>query len=176
MGVAVVLDSEGEPLRLGTRAEPTRDLAERARGRGAGAAHEFADDEDRVTGVHEMVELGAREAIMTLRTGCIALLGDEHERTLVSAHLDPDEPVSKVGSGDAFLAGYVAARYTGRTPEDCVRFAVACGAESTKHFGAGVLDPREAERLAGEVEVSHLARQQPANSGNRLFGAADMRC
>ncbi|MBA2505903.1 MAG: 1-phosphofructokinase family hexose kinase [Thermoleophilaceae bacterium] len=155
MGVAVVLDSEGEPLRIGTRAEPTiispNELeAEELVG------HEFADDEDRVTGVHEMVELGAQEAIMTLRTGCLALLGDEHERTLVSARLDPDEPVSKVGSGDAFLAGYVAARYTGRPPEDCVRFAVACGAESTKHFGAGVLDPREAERLAGEVEVSHL--------------------
>jgi 1-phosphofructokinase/tagatose 6-phosphate kinase len=103
-----------------------------------------------------MVEQGAREAIMTLRTGCIALLGDEHERVLIRAELEPEEPVSKVGSGDAFLAGYLASRYTGNPPEECARFAVACGAESTKHFGAGVLDPREVERLMGEVRVDRL--------------------
>jgi sugar/nucleoside kinase (ribokinase family) len=68
--------------------------------------------------------------------------------------------VSAVGSGDAFLAGYVAARYGGRSPEDCLRFAVACGAESTQHFGAGVLDPREVERLLPEVRVETI--DQPA--------------
>ncbi len=90
-------------------------------------------------GVGEMVELGAREAIMTLPDGCLALLGATARRPrLYRATLEPLEPVSSVGSGDAFLAGYVAARYGGRAPEDCLRFAVACGAESTQHFGAGV--------------------------------------
>jgi 1-phosphofructokinase/tagatose 6-phosphate kinase len=37
-----------------------------------------------------------------------------------------------------------------------VRFGVACGAESTQHFGAGVLDPREVERLVGEVDLQLL--------------------
>jgi 1-phosphofructokinase/tagatose 6-phosphate kinase len=35
-----------------------------------------------------------------------------------------------------------------------VRFGVACGAESTGRFGAGQLDPREARRLMGDVEIS----------------------
>ena len=52
-----------------------------------------------------------------------------------------------MGSGDAFLAGFVAARYGGPRDEDCLRFAVACGAESTQHFGAGVVEQREVERL-----------------------------
>ena len=30
---------------------------------------------------------------------------------------------------------------------------MACGAESTQHLGAGVIDVREVERLAGEVDV-----------------------
>jgi 1-phosphofructokinase family hexose kinase len=154
LGVTTVLDSEGEPLRLGTRQGPSvvspNELeAEELVG------HEFADDEDRQRGVHEMLGIGAREAIMTLPAGCLALLGDG-ERRLYSATLEPLEPVSAVGSGDAFLAGYVAARYGGRPPEDCLRFAVACGAESTQHFGAGRLDPREVGRLLGEVEVEHL--------------------
>jgi hypothetical protein len=31
---------------------------------------------------------------------------------------------------------------------------VACGAESTARFGAGLIDPREARRLMGDVELS----------------------
>jgi 1-phosphofructokinase/tagatose 6-phosphate kinase len=61
-----------------------------------------------------------------------------------------------VGSGDAFLAGYVAARYAGRSPVDCLRFGVACGAESTLHFGAGIIDPARVDRLLGEVEAERL--------------------
>ena len=66
------------------------------------------------------------------------------------------EPRATVGSGDAFLAGFVAARYSGSGNEDCLRFAVACGAESTQHFGAGVLNAREVDRLLSEVAVESL--------------------
>jgi 1-phosphofructokinase/tagatose 6-phosphate kinase len=104
-----------------------------------------------------MVELGAREAIMTLPDGCLAmLLNPSGERSLYRATLEPLEPVSSVGSGDAFLAGFVAARYSAREAEDCLRFAVACGAESTQHFGAGVLEQREVERLVPDVRVEQL--------------------
>ena len=101
---------------------------------------------------------------MTLETGCIALVEDpnavaqaDSRRRLYRCALEPaDTPVSRVGSGDAFLAGYVAARYGGRGAEDGLRFAVACGAESTQHFGAGVLDARAVERLAADVAVEVL--------------------
>ena len=157
LGVTTVLDSEGEPLRLGTRAgpgivSPNELEAEELVG------HEFADDEDRRVAMAEMVELGASEAIMTLGDGCLALLGGDATTPsrLYRATLEPLEPVAAVGSGDAFIAGYVAASYGGSSPEDCLRFAVACGAESTQHFGAGVVDGREVRRLLGEVEVEQL--------------------
>ncbi|HET9119784.1 MAG TPA: PfkB family carbohydrate kinase, partial [Solirubrobacterales bacterium] len=66
------------------------------------------------------------------------------------------EPVTTVGSGDAFLAGFLASRYDGQTPEESLRFAVACGAESTQHFGAGSVDPAEVERLLPHVESREL--------------------
>jgi 1-phosphofructokinase/tagatose 6-phosphate kinase len=89
----------------------------------------------------------------------VGLLGNGASRTLLSARIDPGvvESRSSVGSGDAFLAGYVAARYGGGDPEACLRFAVGCGAESIQHFGAGVLDPREVERLLPEVQVERLS-------------------
>jgi len=159
LGVTTVIDSEGEPMRQATRAAPSvvspNELeAEELVG------HEFADEDDRRTAVREMVEMGARSAIMTRPDGCLALVGDDADATrprrLCRATLEPLEPVSSVGSGDAFLAGYVAARYGGRDEEDCLRFGVASGAESTQHFGAGVVDPNEVDRLLGEVQLDVL--------------------
>jgi sugar/nucleoside kinase (ribokinase family) len=71
--------------------------------------------------------------------------------------VEPREPLSAVGAGDAFLAGYVAGLYEHRSPEDCMRFATACGAESVRHVGAGVIDPREVERLLPEVQAERLS-------------------
>jgi 1-phosphofructokinase/tagatose 6-phosphate kinase len=164
LGVLTVLDSEGEALRLGTKAEPgivtpNEPEAEELVG------HEFSDDDDRAAAMHEIVDLGAAEALMTLPSGCLAFTRDGHDHALYSARIDAGvvESRSTVGSGDAFLAGMVAARYGGRSAEDCLRFAVACGAESVQHFGAGVLDPREVDRLLPEVRVDRLA--EPAMQG-----------
>jgi len=151
-GPLCVLDSEGEALRLATRAGPALVSPNELEAEEL-VGHEFPEPEDRLRAVAEMVELGANEAIMTLPSGGVALLEDEGEKRLYRASVAPFEPVSAVGSGDAFLAGFVAARQGGNTPLECLRFAVACGAESTRHFGAGVLDPHEVERLMGEVSA-----------------------
>ena len=50
----------------------------------------------------------------------------------------------------------MAARYGSRSPVECLRYGVACGAESIQHFGAGVIDPEKAERLLPEVEAERL--------------------
>jgi 1-phosphofructokinase family hexose kinase len=154
LGVTTVLDSEGEPLRAATRRSPDVVSPNELEAEGL-VGYEFGDEEDRRSAVREMVEMGARESIMTLSDGCLALLGDG-DRHVYRATLEPLEPVSAVGSGDAFLAGFVAARYGGRGHEDALRFAVACGAESTQHFGAGRVEQREVERLVPEVRVVEL--------------------
>jgi 1-phosphofructokinase/tagatose 6-phosphate kinase len=152
LGVTTVLDSEGEPLLIATRRGPDVVSPNELEAEGL-VGHEFSDEEDRRRALGEMVEMGAREGIITLADGCLAVLGEGSERSHYRATLEPLEPVSSVGSGDALLAGFVAARYGGRDPESCLRFAVACGAESTQHFGAGVLEQREVERLLPEVRV-----------------------
>jgi 1-phosphofructokinase/tagatose 6-phosphate kinase len=70
LGVTTVLDTEGEPLRVGTRSGPdlvTPNLTEAEELVG----HEFADDEDRLNGVREIVALGARDAVITYEAGCV---------------------------------------------------------------------------------------------------------
>jgi len=120
------------------------------------AGHEFNGDDDRAHAVVEMTRIGAREAIMTVSDGCFAQVIEDGVSALYRARVEEQEARSTIGSGDAFLAGYVAARYGARTPSECLRFAVACGAESTQHFGAGIIDPDKVERLLGEVEVARL--------------------
>jgi 1-phosphofructokinase/tagatose 6-phosphate kinase len=162
LGVTTMIDTEGEALRLAMRAEP--DLvspneleAEELVG------HEFNDVDDRAQAVVEMTRLGAREAIMTVADGCYARILEDGLPTLHRVRVQQQEARSVVGSGDAFLAGYVAARYAGQEPVECLRFGVACGAESTQHFGAGIVDAGRVERLLGEVEAERL--KVPAEIG-----------
>jgi len=103
-----------------------------------------------------MVALGAREAIMTLPDGCVASLVVDGQSALMRAFVEPREAVAAVGAGDAFLAGYVSARYQGSPPEECLRFGVACGAESTQRLGAGLIDVREVEKLTAEIDVQRV--------------------
>ena len=91
---------------------------------------------------------------MTLPDGCVAQISVDGQPLLKRARIEQREPIAKSGSGDAFLAGYLAARYEARAPDQCLRFGVACGAESTARLGAGLIDPREARRLMGDVELS----------------------
>ena len=153
MEVMTVVDTDGQPLRRAVRAEP--DLvspnvleAEELVG------HEFAGEQERSMVVREIAALGPREAIMTVPDGCFAQLLVDDQPRLKRARVEPREPIAKSGSGDAFLAGYLAARYEGRAPDQCLRFGVACGAESTGRLGAGLIDPRDARRLMGDVELS----------------------
>jgi 1-phosphofructokinase family hexose kinase len=160
--VTTVVDTDGEPLRQAVRAEP--DLvspnvleAEELVG------HEFSSEEERQVAMAEIGALGPREVIMTMPDGCLAQVLVDGQRRLKRARIEPREPIAKRGSGDALLAGYLSARYEGRAPDQCVRFGVACGAESTGRFGAGQLDPREARRLMGDVEISVM--EAPAEVG-----------
>ena len=125
--------------------------------------HEFNDDEDRIIAVREIATLGAQEAIMTVPDGCFAQVIHEGEPRLYRVYIEPREAVATVGGGDAFLAGYVAARYAGKPPAECLRFGVACGAESVQRLGAGLIDPQKVERLVGEVDVRRLVA--PAEVG-----------
>ena len=162
LDVQTVVDADGEPMRLAVRAEPDV-ISPNVIEAEELAGHEFNDEEDRVLAAREMVALGAREAIMTLPDGCIASMLIDGAPALHRVWIEPREAVAGVGAGDAFLAGFVAARYTGSPPAECLRFGVACGAESTQHLGAGLIDPREVERLLGEIDVELL--DQPAEVG-----------
>jgi 1-phosphofructokinase family hexose kinase len=162
LGVTTLVDTDGDPLRRAVRAEPDV-ISPNVLEAEELVGHEFNDDEDRIIAVREIAMLGAQEAIMTVPDGCFAQVIDDGEPRLYRVYIEPREAVATVGGGDAFLAGYVAARYGGQSPAECLRFGVACGAESVQRLGAGLIDPQKVERLVGEVDVRRLVA--PAEVG-----------
>ena len=155
LGVTTIVDTDGEPMRHAVRAEPTV-ISPNVNEAEELVGDEFNDDADMIHAVSELGHMGPRETIMTTHDGCFACLRLDGESVLMRARIEPREAVATVGSGDAFLAGYVAARYGGSAPDECLAFAVACGADSIRRLGAGLIDAREVERLVPEVEVSRL--------------------
>ena len=163
LGVTTIVDTDGEPLRQAVRAEPTI-ISPNVNEAEELVGHEFNDEEDMIFAIRELGQLGPRESIMTTPDGCFACLQGDAGPVFYRARIDTGsvDPIATVGSGDAFLAGFVAARYEGKSPEECLRFGVACGADSTQRLGAGRIDPKEVERLLPEVQVERVAETAPA--------------
>jgi 1-phosphofructokinase/tagatose 6-phosphate kinase len=94
--------------------------------------------------------------IITREDGCEALFREDRSEVRLDASAPRLEPIAKVGSGDALLAGFLAARTSGKSIEDAVRAGVATGAASVLEAGAGRFDVREANRLTALVDVKRL--------------------
>jgi len=153
--VPTVLDSEGEPLRLGLEAEPFL-VSPNQREAEALVGQEFYERQDFALALEHIAELGARNVLITNESGCFARLREGRKTRRYRAVAPQVEAVSSVGSGDVLLAAYIAAHAAGRSTEDALREAVAAGAASTFEVGAGRFEPKQAASLQPDVEVGEL--------------------
>ena len=64
--------------------------------------------------------------------------------------------INSVGAGDALLAGYLGARDAGKSEEEALRQAVACGSASAAAVRAGWISRKQARELARSVRTSRL--------------------
>jgi 1-phosphofructokinase family hexose kinase len=158
-GVRTALDAEGEPLRLGVEAEPFLVSPNEREAEGL-VGHEFNEEADFVQALDDIAEQGARNVLIGEGSGCFALFREERERRRFRVVAPELDVVSRVGSADVLLAGFIAAQVAGRPLEEALRSAVAAGAASTLAVGAGRFEPREAGRLLPSVEVVELARAE----------------
>jgi 1-phosphofructokinase family hexose kinase len=154
-GVRTVLDSEGQPLRLGVQAEPFLVSPNQREAEGL-VGQEFSDDDDFLLGLDSIAERGARNVLITQEAACFALLREERAARRYRARAPEVEPVSAVGSGDVLLAAFLAAWLDEKPADEALRAAVATGTASTLEVGAGRFDEREAGRLLNAVEVTEL--------------------
>jgi 1-phosphofructokinase family hexose kinase len=154
-GIRTVLDAEGQPLLLGTEAEPYLVTPNEREAEGL-VGQEFHDPEDFVQALEHISDLGAKNVLITITSGCYALLRDERDVERFHAAVPQVAALSPAGSGDVLLAAYIAARVEERPPEEALGRAVAAGAAAVQEVGAGRFEPRELTRLAQAVMVEKL--------------------
>lgn len=97
---------------------------------------------------------GAGTLVVTLgREGALAIGPDGEVWRLGTAPVSGHFPV---GSGDAFLAGMLAARATGADLVAQLRLGAGAAAANTERPGAGIVDAPRARELAAIVSVERL--------------------
>jgi 1-phosphofructokinase family hexose kinase len=82
--------------------------------------------------------------------GAVLAFGDE----VIGARPPDMQPVNTVGCGDALLAGYMDAWLAGTDPCAALRQAVSFGTAAALQPVAGIVDPRDIERLRDQVLIT----------------------
>ena len=103
--------------------------------------HEFNATDDLAAGLDEIAELGARNVLISVESGCYALVRDDREEHRVRGSAPRLEAVSRRSARATRCspASWPAAS-RGKTVEDSVRGAVAAGAASVLEAGPGRFD------------------------------------
>jgi ribokinase len=97
-----------------------------------------------VEGAARALQGGGRPIVVVKRGAAGAFAVDEHGAgTAIPAM--PIDPIDSTGAGDAFDAGFLAAWLERQPLRDCLRFAAACGALSTRAVGGVDGQPTRAE-------------------------------
>ena len=157
-GVPTALDSRDEALALGIEAGPrlVKVNAEEAAallGRDVGTpdqAKEAATDILRRGGDGD----GERIAVVTRGAEGAVVVTGAGEAMRGRMYARGPYPV---GSGDAFLAGFVAVLHEGGSLRDALCLALGAGTANAEMPGAGRLDPERARELAQQAEVDQIA-------------------
>ncbi len=154
--VRTVLDAAGDPFRMAIKGKPAF-VSPNIYEAEALIGHEFGDDRDCVAAARQLCKLGAGTGIITHSGGCYAYFtGDNGGEGAFKVEIPPLDPISTVGSGDCFLAGFISAMLSGKDNAESLRQGVACGAASTQKYGAGVFDPHEMKRLFAKTSCEEV--------------------
>jgi fructose-1-phosphate kinase PfkB-like protein len=153
--VLTVLDSEGEPLRLGLEAEPFL-VSPNQREAEALVGQEFYERQDFALALEHIAELGARNVLITTRAVASPLCARAGRRGGTGASRRQIEVVSSVGSGDVLLAAFIAAQAEGRPLEDALRGAVAAGAAPRRRSARAASSRARRACSVPNVELAEL--------------------
>jgi len=154
-GLYTVVDAPPMVLRAALKADPSLVSPNQHEAESV-AGFDFFEDTDFLTGLSRLVELGAEDACITSPEGNSYLTTREG---VLAARAPRVEPLSTIGSGDAYLAGLLAGLLHRRLSSvEAVKLAAGCAAANAETLGACLFEARRAEELAGSVRVEALQR------------------
>jgi 1-phosphofructokinase family hexose kinase len=149
-GLLVAVDADGPGLRDAIAARPA---IVKVNGVEAGSllGRDVRTAAEAITAAAELRASGPSAAVVTLgRDGAVAVDAGGAAWRVHPIVADGRFPT---GSGDAFLAGLLAALTAGATFPDALRLATGAAAANTEQPGAGIVDPARARAIAATVRV-----------------------
>jgi len=110
--------------------------------------------------------LAARGPVVAMKLGAVGGLVVARDAA-ARVNAPEVEVIDAIGAGDAFDAGFLAGWLDGRSPDDCLRLAVACGSLSVRAVGGTEGQPErpEAEELGGRLVARRLPLASPSQAG-----------
>jgi sugar/nucleoside kinase (ribokinase family) len=104
----------------------------------------IAGEDDTGAAARKLAELGPLVVVKLGADGAVAVRG----ANVVRASAPRIDVVDTVGAGDSFDAGFLAGFLSGRSDEEALRLACACGALSTRAAGGTAAQPTLAEAMS----------------------------
>jgi 1-phosphofructokinase family hexose kinase len=151
-GCTVFLDTSGDPLFASLAAGPSLVKPNRAEAEAVlGKAIKTVDDA--ISGALEMRRSGVGTVVISLGADGAVAIADQ----VMYAAPPPVSVISAVGSGDSLLAGWAVAALEGRSFEERLRFAVACGAANCIAPGPGLISAETVKRFLPLVKLRSCA-------------------
>lgn len=151
-GARALLDTSGEPLRLGCQAGPY-------------LAKPNASEASQITGkpsgtVVEMAQITPELHIMGVKIAVIsagkkgAILSDGEAQWF--GHAPSIKEHNPIGAGDAMVAGMVWKLSQGEKPSTALRWGLACGASAASQPGTGMASKAIIEKLFPNTRLEYL--------------------
>ncbi len=158
-GVLTILDSSASALINGIKAQPTiikPNLIELSQILNKPQLNniDFSD----LTKAYKLLIKEAKSLLNKELRIILVTLGDKGAICLTNSeafygNVKINEVIDTVGSGDAFLAGFVFEYSSGNEIIECLKSAIACGAANTLIPGPGIFKKEKVLKLMKEVEI-----------------------
>ena len=158
LGIRVLLDADQEALRLGVLAspyliKPNRYELSRLTGQELGTRPAM------LSAAREMIEAhGIQIVLLSLGADGALVINRQEAWGLVPP---PVTPLSRIGAGDAMVAGMARALALGESLVDAGRYAVAVGTAKVLSPGTALAKPDEVQRLLPLIRVEKLDAAHP---------------
>lgn len=145
----VILDAEGDPLRSGCRAHPFL-VKPNAMEAGQLVGGDIASLQEAARAARQIRDLGAQNVIISLgKQGAVFLFGQE-TRLATAPSIREANPI---GAGDALLAGILYGFCRNFSPDDVIRWGVACGTAAARLPATVMGSLKDVKDLVKRVQV-----------------------
>jgi 1-phosphofructokinase family hexose kinase len=153
-GLRVILDTDGEPLRLGSAARPTV-IKPNIREAEHLLEHSLPTLEAIGAGALALARSGPEAVVISMGgQGAVCAIGPSVYRVLPPAI----HRRSTVGSGDSLVAGIAVALARGESVIEGLRLGTAAGAATAMSCGTALGTPAEISSLLGQIQITELDR------------------